>query len=183
VTSFADYARRYSEIGWALIPVDGKDAYTKAWQKTKAGDPGNVAGKAAEWGRTGKNLGVVLGPSRLAVFEYDNERVRERFLELLGGVLPRTPTCRTGSGKLHVYFGDPGGLRRPRGKGSSFASAATSVWYPRACIPRRVTHTNGLRGTSLGWSRVYLYRPRSGSTSAGMVDGRSSPEAHSEHPP
>jgi hypothetical protein len=110
MTSFAECARHYSELRWAVVPVRGKDAYTKAWQQTAPGEPGHVASQAAEWGRTGKNLGVVLGPSGLAVLEYDDEAARGRFLELLGGALPATPIVRTGSGKLHAYFTDPGGL-------------------------------------------------------------------------
>jgi Bifunctional DNA primase/polymerase, N-terminal/Primase C terminal 1 (PriCT-1) len=52
-------------------------------------------------------MGVVLGPSRLCVVEYDREEAEPVLLELLGGNWPRTPTVRTGSGRRHLYFEVP----------------------------------------------------------------------------
>lgn len=98
---FADAAYRYSELGWALIRVEGKVPRGKGWQTTSPADPGYAAGQWAQWGdRFG--MGVVLGPSGLAVLEYDREDARERFLELVGD--SPTPIVRTGSGKHHAYF-------------------------------------------------------------------------------
>lgn len=111
MTSFRELARRYSELGWALTRLDGKVPVERDWQKTTPGEPGNVAGRWAEWGKR-HGMGVVLGASGLAVLEYDEEAARERFFDLLGGGLPATPVCRTGSGKLHAYFADPGGLQK-----------------------------------------------------------------------
>lgn len=113
MTSFREYARRYSEIGWALIQLDGKIPVTKNWQKTAPREPSNMAGCWAEWGKR-YGMGVVLrtSASGLAVFEYDTDEARERYLELLGGELPPTPICRTGRGLLHTYFSDPGGLQK-----------------------------------------------------------------------
>jgi putative DNA primase/helicase len=111
VTSFAELSRRYSEVGWALTPLDGKVPVKRDWQKTAPGEPENIAGRWAEWGKR-HGMGVVLRTSGLVVFEYDAEDARERFLELLGGELPATPICRTGRGFLHTYFADPGGLQK-----------------------------------------------------------------------
>jgi hypothetical protein len=107
----ASAARRYSELGWAIVRCDGKKAKGEGWQKTLPGEPGSVAGMWSVWnGRF--NLGIVLGTSGLVVVEYDKGATEEAFLELLGGALPETPIVRTGSGRLHVYFTDPGGLEK-----------------------------------------------------------------------
>jgi hypothetical protein len=54
-------------------------------------------------------MGVVLGPSRLAVLEYDTDQARERLLELFGGEWPAVPTVESGSGRSrHFYFADEG---------------------------------------------------------------------------
>ena len=108
---FAEHAYKYSELGWALIRVNGKRPKDSEWQTAAPLEPGFAAGQWSQWGgRYG--IGVVLGPSRLAVFEYDDENAHDRFLELLGGDLPHAPICRTGSGKLHVYFTDPGNVTK-----------------------------------------------------------------------
>jgi hypothetical protein len=58
-------------------------------------------------------MGAVAGPSRLAPVEYDTPEADERLLDdLLGGELPLTPIVVSGSGRLHLYFADPGGLRK-----------------------------------------------------------------------
>jgi hypothetical protein len=114
--AFADAAYRLSELGWALIRVEGKKARGSEWQKTQPAEPAFAAGQWAGWGRR-YNLGVVLGPSGLVCFELDDPAAEPKFLELLGGGLPRTPIVRSGGKKLpHVYFRDPGGVeKRTRG--------------------------------------------------------------------
>jgi hypothetical protein len=105
------HARRYSELGWAVVRCDGKKPKGDGWQKTLPGEPGAVAGMWSVWG--GRfNLGLVLGTSGLVVVEYDKGGTEDAFLELLGGELLETPIVRTGSGRLHVYFADPGGLEK-----------------------------------------------------------------------
>lgn len=108
----SEYARRYSELGWALIRADGKRPHDGAWQKTRVEEPGFAAGLWGHWGKRGINMGTVLGPSGLLVYEYDEPDGEQRFLELLGGQLPQTPVCRTGSAKLHCYFIDPGNVAK-----------------------------------------------------------------------
>jgi hypothetical protein len=109
--TFSDYARRYAELGWALIRANGKKPQDANWQQTAPAEPGFAAGQWARWGDR-YNVGVALGSSRLCVFEYDRDDARDLFLEVLGGKLPRTPIVRTGSGKAHVYFADPGGIHK-----------------------------------------------------------------------
>ncbi len=70
VAAFVEHARHYSELGWALIRVDGKKAKGNGWQQTQPDrDVEHAAGQWATWGSRW-NIGVVLGPSKLAVVEY-----------------------------------------------------------------------------------------------------------------
>lgn len=107
--AFAEHARRYAQLGWALARADGKRPVGKGWHTTQPDpDPEHVAGLWGTWGRRW-NMGVVLGPSSLCVVEADTEDAeRELFAELLGGELPETPVAETGAGRHHVYFTDNG---------------------------------------------------------------------------
>ena len=110
---FADHARRYSELGWALIRAEGKKPKGLGWEKTQPGEPGAVAGQWSVWGET-LNVGVVCGTSGIAVIDVDVDVNPEgALLALLGtDTLPRTPIVRTGRGRLQAYFIDPGGLEK-----------------------------------------------------------------------
>jgi putative DNA primase/helicase len=110
-SEFAGHARRYARLDWALIRTTGKRPYSKGWEHTTAGEPDFVAGQWNQWGKR-FNMGCVLGPSGVAVFEYDDPDAQPLFLELLGGEIPETPICQTGSGKYHAYFADPGDLAK-----------------------------------------------------------------------
>jgi hypothetical protein len=104
---FVEDAYRLTELGWALIRLDGKIPKTTDWPKTEPlGDPNQAAGMWAEWGKRW-NMGVVLGTSRLCVVEYDTPEAEPILLELLGGEWPETPTVFTGSGRRHLYFEVP----------------------------------------------------------------------------
>lgn len=104
---FVDDAYRLTELGWALIRLDGKIPKGKDWQRTEPlRDPHQAAGQWSEWGRRW-NMGVVLGPSGLCVLENDTDEAELVLLELLGGIWPETPTARTGSGRRHLYFEVP----------------------------------------------------------------------------
>ena len=104
---FVDDAYRLTELGWALIRLDGKVPRGKDWQRTQPlRDPHQAAGMWAEWGKRW-NMGAVLGPSGLCVLEYDRPEAEPILLELVGGDWPTTPTARTGSGRRHLYFEAP----------------------------------------------------------------------------
>ena len=83
MTSFADYARHYSQLGWALTRLEGKVPKAAGWQQTRPGEPEFVAGQWNQWGQR-YGMGVVLGtsggPRGLAVFEYDNEALQRSVL-------------------------------------------------------------------------------------------------------
>lgn len=114
-SAFAEHARRYSELGWALARLDGKVPKGKQWQETHPdSDPEHAAGLWSEWGERW-NMGIVLGRSGLCVVEYDTDEAGERLLELLDGQLPLTPTVQTGRGRLHLYFNDSGAQAQARG--------------------------------------------------------------------
>jgi hypothetical protein len=106
---FSDYARRYAELGWALIRLDGKRPKDRGWEKTRPDAPDLAAGKWAHWGERW-NMGVVLGASRppLAVIEPDPPKARERLLAMLGGQWPPVPIVETGNRSLHLYYLDGG---------------------------------------------------------------------------
>lgn len=108
---FAEAARAYSRIGWAVNRADGKRPKGKAWETTKPLDPDFAAGL---WANGQDNIGVVCGPSGLAILDIDiSENPEGALLDLLeADELPLTPICRTGSGRLQAYFADPGGLTK-----------------------------------------------------------------------
>jgi DNA-binding HxlR family transcriptional regulator len=104
---FVEAARRYSELGWALVPLEGKAPHQRRWQEARPEEPELAAGKWSKWGER-FNMGVVLGPSGLAVIENDTAEGEEKLLELFGGGLPNVPIVRSGGRSLHLYFSDEG---------------------------------------------------------------------------
>ena len=108
--AFVEHADRYARLGWALVRCDGKKPKGEGWQHTQPEPPELVAGKWSEWGRRW-NVGVVCGPSGLAILDVDRDDSEAAVRELLGEP-PQTPTVRTGRGRLQVYFRDPGGLEK-----------------------------------------------------------------------
>jgi Bifunctional DNA primase/polymerase, N-terminal/AAA domain/Primase C terminal 1 (PriCT-1) len=100
---FVRAARRYSELDWTLLHLDGKRPKAKAWEKTTYDAPELAAGKWSEWGKRW-NMGVLLGASGLEVVEPDTPQALETLLELCGGELPRTPTVQSGGKSVHLYF-------------------------------------------------------------------------------
>jgi hypothetical protein len=105
---FVEHARRYSELGWALVRLDGKVPKGKDWQQERPDpSPEHAAGLWSQWGKRW-NMGVVLGTSGLVVVEYDTDEAGTKLKELLGGELPLTPIAQTGRGRLHLYFKDAG---------------------------------------------------------------------------
>jgi Bifunctional DNA primase/polymerase, N-terminal/Primase C terminal 1 (PriCT-1) len=108
-TRFVEVARRYSELGWALVRLDGKAPRGRDWQKEEPGPAELVAGKWSQWGQR-FNMGVILGGSRppLAVVEDDTPEAFARLLSLCGGQLPNVPIVRSGGRSSHLYFLDGG---------------------------------------------------------------------------
>lgn len=104
---FVEYARRYSELGWALVRLAGKTPRGRDWQRETPGPAELVAGKWAEWGKR-HQMGVLLGASGLTVVEDDSAEAHARLLELLGGELPLTPIVKSGGRSTHLYFSDTG---------------------------------------------------------------------------
>ncbi len=112
---FSEHARRYAELGWALVRLDGKRPKDTGWETTSPDrDADHVAGLWSVWAKRW-NMGVALGPSGLCVLEYDTDAAAARLADLLDGDLPLTPIAQTGSGRLHLYFRDPGVAKSARG--------------------------------------------------------------------
>jgi Bifunctional DNA primase/polymerase, N-terminal/AAA domain len=106
---FVEHARRYAELGWALVRLNGKIPRGREWQKEQPGPVELVAGKWSQWG--GRfNQGVLLGGSRppLAVLEDDTAEAHATLLDLFGGELPDAPIVKSGGKSLHLYFLDCG---------------------------------------------------------------------------
>src|SRR6266545_8191310 len=81
-------------------------------------------------------MGAALGPSGLAVFEYDDPEAEERFLAVLGGALPRTPVARTGTGKSHVYFSANGdGIEKAARDGMELRAGSHHCLVPPSVHP------------------------------------------------
>jgi Bifunctional DNA primase/polymerase, N-terminal/Primase C terminal 1 (PriCT-1)/AAA domain len=133
VLPYAEAAHAYSGLGWALVPCDGKAPRGRDWQRTQPMEPDLAAGKWSQWGERW-NLGIVLGPSGLAVLDVDRDDAEEAVVALLGE-LPETPICRTGSDRLHVYFRDPGGLEKRTRDGFELRVGAHQVIAPPSVHP------------------------------------------------
>jgi hypothetical protein len=109
--SLAEHARRYSELGWALVPLEGKMPQGHGWQRGLPLDP-----QSAEeiWAtREGMNMGLILGPSGVVDFELDGGD-EKLYWELAGEEGQYTPTYITGTGRPHVLFRAPEGMSRRR---------------------------------------------------------------------
>jgi hypothetical protein len=133
--TFVEHARRYSELGWALVRVEGKKPKGDGWQQTQPDrDTEHAAGKWATWGSRW-NMGVVLGPSRLAVVEYDTDHAGQKLLELLVGSLPETPVALTGSGRHHLYFHAPDNAEKAARDGLELRVGAHMCVLPPSVHP------------------------------------------------
>lgn len=106
--SLADNAHIYSQFGWALVPLEGKSPVGYGWQRSLPMPPDTAH---EIWQGRDCNMGLVLGSSGVIDYEMDAGTL-EDFLAPFGGEIPDTPVYRTGSGKLHILFKDPGGLSR-----------------------------------------------------------------------
>jgi AAA domain/Bifunctional DNA primase/polymerase, N-terminal len=104
---FVEHARRYSELGWALIVLNGKVPRSRQWQEAVPEDPELAAGKWAQWGKQ-HEIGVNLGASRLAVIEDDTAAARAKLVELLGDDLAGVPIVESGGRSQHRYYLDAG---------------------------------------------------------------------------
>lgn len=92
--------------GWPLTPLNGKVPILAAWTTQPKPDLGTLL----QWA-TSHNLGLRTGEvSGVDVADFDGETTPEQ----LG--LPRSPTVRTGSGKLHVYLKHHPGVRNSASK-------------------------------------------------------------------
>ncbi len=104
----AEHAERYASLGWALVELDGKAPIGHGWQRALPMDPQSTkeiwAGKPE-----GRNMGLVLGPSGVIDFELDGGDP-DLYWSLANGI--EAPCYKTGSGKPHILFRDPGSLTR-----------------------------------------------------------------------
>lgn len=142
--AFADHARRYSELGWALIRAEGKRAKARGWEKTQPEDPELAAGKWAHWGDM-FNMGVVCGTSSVAILDVDvDENPEGALLGLLGmDVLPGRRSAAPDAAASRSSSPIRAAWRRRSATASSFASARTSASSRRAFTRRRAARIAG----------------------------------------
>ena len=101
-------ARKATERGWPLLPLDGKVPTQSAWQKRAAPKLAQVE----KWALKG-NVGLRTGAASGVVVLDDDTEDGSGTAAL---DLPTTVTAITGSGKPHLYFKEPeGGLTNARG--------------------------------------------------------------------
>lgn len=94
----------YSQIGWRMLPVNGKKPLWKGWPE-KATAELNVA---KQWCCNPLNIGIATGQeSGIVVLDIDPRNDGEESIQWLErelGRLPQTVTAKTGGGGLHYIF-------------------------------------------------------------------------------
>lgn len=127
----AAHAEEYATYGWALVQLDGKMPVGHGWQKNQPVDPESAR---SIWQGKDCNMGLVLGPSGVIDYEMD-AGTEEEFLALVGGSIPDTPAYRTGRGKLHILFRDPGGMTRRTRDGLELRAGSHQSVIPPSVHP------------------------------------------------
>ncbi len=105
MSDMIDAAVRYLELGWQLVPLNGKVPVLKDWTNRAV----RTVEEAERWWSdgTGFNVGVATGLSNLAVVDIDPWNGGLQSWAKLDGLLPWTMTVRTGSAGYHLYLRMP----------------------------------------------------------------------------
>ncbi|MBW7864509.1 MAG: AAA family ATPase [Candidatus Hydrogenedentes bacterium] len=107
--NLADEVRAALQRGWRLVPMRGKVPTVKGWTTREFGEDELLAHV-----ENGGNVGIKTGAaSGLVVVDLDG--APEQHATLLER-LPNGPSVCTGSGGVHLFFRDPGGLKNSAGK-------------------------------------------------------------------
>jgi hypothetical protein len=92
-----EHTNNYDNLDWVFMPINGKKPLLNEWNKlTKSVKPSS-----------NQNIGIITGSvSNVCVIDID---VKDRGMEIWESIktliqIPQTPTVRTGSGGLHLYF-------------------------------------------------------------------------------
>ncbi|SEP22471.1 putative DNA primase/helicase [Methylobacterium sp. UNC300MFChir4.1] len=109
VASVRKHALRYGLAGLRVIPIPlgMKGPRVKDWQRKASSNADTISDFFPEGYR--QNIGIVLGDG-LVAFDVDDLEELDRLIAK-HGQMPRTPTQRTGSGKLHYLFRVSGGVK------------------------------------------------------------------------
>ncbi len=76
-------AERYIDLGWPVVPVNGKVPIGDAWQHKAVSDRTSI-----DRALTGDSIGVLLGPSSgLVDVECDSPEAESRLIELIGDIV------------------------------------------------------------------------------------------------
>lgn len=102
--SSADYALRYAELGWRVLPVVGKRPRIKNWTKAASTELTAIR----KWFPKDWNIGIAPGrASGIVVVDVDPRNGGDLTLkrwERELGVLPETVKAKTGGGGVHLVF-------------------------------------------------------------------------------
>ena len=131
-----DALKLYDQGLW-IVPLDGKDAYWSAWQKTRR----SRRQLAAELANRNRNIGLVLNQTEWIDVECDTPEGEANLQAMFGGEIPPTPTWRSRRGKHRraqaMKVRRQGG--RPTRAAHTGFEGAGSAWV----VLRRVSHLTG----------------------------------------
>lgn len=101
-----EFALKYAELGWPVLPVNGKKPTLKAWPVNASTVPSHIR----HWFKNRRNIGIATGSgSGIVVIDVDPRNGGDLSLEQLEkelGPLPKTTTANTGGGGKHFLFQD-----------------------------------------------------------------------------
>ena len=103
-TQILEAARAYSNLGWPMIPTDGKRPFLSGWQN-KATIEEHIF---STWFRGTNNIALLMGPQAgVVALDVDPRNGGDKSIDQLEaklGKLPKTVTARTGGGGYHYLF-------------------------------------------------------------------------------
>jgi hypothetical protein len=134
MASAASWAAKYTSLGWCVIPIHGidpnghctchlggncesagKHPTISSWETSYFTDPETAAAHFEDHPHL--NIGIVAGPSQLAILDIDSAQARDQLIRDIGK-LPKTPTVKTGNG-WHFFYADIDRKMRPKvGRGT-----------------------------------------------------------------
>lgn len=106
LNSGLNWALRYADLGWRVLPVKGKKPVIRNWPTAATTVPARIQ----NWFKSRRNIGVATGNgSGIVVIDVDPRNggnLSLKQLEQQLGPLPKTATANTGGGGKHFIFQD-----------------------------------------------------------------------------
>ncbi|MSR55051.1 MAG: hypothetical protein EXS09_17440 [Gemmataceae bacterium] len=98
-------ALRLHALGYSVVPVEGKAAFTPGWNENRFTESELEAALKG----TKRNIAIALNHSELIDVECDSDEAETNLQEMFDGEIPPTPTWKSSRGK-HRLFCQPQGL-------------------------------------------------------------------------